>query len=228
MYTACYRDLAAVISNSPLLKYPITRVNTMAHQRVMEEVMRYHPILPVRFCTVAESKNGVSPEKRIEEHVLKKRYGEFQELLAVMADKVELGVKALWKNMVRIFQEIVEENEEIKRLKKEIAAMPPPQAHSKRIALGRKVKAALEAKKGKEERKILGPLKRLSVDCVKGRSVGDRMIANYAYLVETDREKEFDDQVAPIAERSNGRVELRYVGPVPPCNFVEIEVTWED
>ena len=50
----CYRDIGAVISSSPVMKYPVSRANTIAHQKVMEEAMKYYPLLPVRFGTVGE------------------------------------------------------------------------------------------------------------------------------------------------------------------------------
>jgi len=35
-------------------KYSVSRVNTMAHQKVMEAVMKQYAMLPVRFGTVGE------------------------------------------------------------------------------------------------------------------------------------------------------------------------------
>ncbi|MFH1630590.1 MAG: GvpL/GvpF family gas vesicle protein, partial [Pseudomonadota bacterium] len=48
VFMVCYKDIGAVISPSPIVKYPVTRANTMAHQKVMEEAMKYYAMLPVR------------------------------------------------------------------------------------------------------------------------------------------------------------------------------------
>ena len=106
VYTVCYKDIGAVISNSPITQYSVTRANTMAHQKVMEKVMKQYPMLPVRFGTVAEEIDLVR------EKVLKTRYGELNDSLKYMSDKAELGLKAIWPDIKLIFQEIVEKNKE--------------------------------------------------------------------------------------------------------------------
>ena len=228
VYTLCYKDIAAIVSDSPLTKYPISRENTLAHQRVMEEVMKYHTILPVKFGTIAETKNGIPPEEKTRERVLKGRYQELQGLLEQMNNKVELGVKALWTDMKVIFEEIVDENKEIKRLRNWIAARPTSQTRDAKIDLGEMVQSALEKKKSREEKVILDASKKISVDHRTNRVFGDKMILNAAFLVETDRkEKEFDNLINELSIKHEGRIKFKYVGPVPPCNFVELIITWE-
>ncbi|MDI6892488.1 MAG: GvpL/GvpF family gas vesicle protein [Actinomycetota bacterium] len=227
VYTVCYRDLAAVISDSPIIKYSICRENTLAHQVVMEKVMKDCTILPVRFGTIAEGKDGVAPEERIKEKVLKERYEEFKDLLKKMDGKIELGVKALWANMGTIFDEIVEENKGVKRLKQKIlAAKLPAQTRADTVAVGEMVKSALEAKKDKKGKEILDALKKFSVDFRTNKVFGDKMVMNAAFLVDKAREKQFDEEINKLEARYDGRIKFKYVGPIPPCNFVEIVVTW--
>lgn len=227
VHTVCYRDLAAVISGSPIIKYSICRENTLAHQVVMEKVMRDCTVLPVRFGTIAEGKDGVAPEERIREKVLKERHGEFKDLLKKLDNKVELGVKALWTSMEVVFGEIVEENKQIKRLKQKIlAAKSSTQTHADTVAIGEMVKSALEAKKDKEGKEILDALKKFSVDFRTNKTFGDKMVMNAAFLVDKVQEKQFDEEIDKLEARYGGRIKFKYVGPVPPCNFVEIVVTW--
>lgn len=226
VYTVCYGDLGAVISNSPIIiRYPISRKNTLAHQLVMEKVMKDHTTLPVRFGTIAEGDDKATPEERIRQKVLKERYAEFDDLLGKMNGKVELGVKALWKDMDMIFEEILEEKPKIKRLRDKWLDKPLTQDEA--IAIGEMVKSALEAKKAKEANEILSPLKEISCDFRVNETHGDSMITNSAFLVEVEREKEFDDMINELDARYGERIKFRYVGPVPPCNFVEIVVIWD-
>jgi len=228
VYTLTYQNLAAIISHSPITQYAISRENTLTHQRVMEEVMKYYPILPVKFGTVAQTKNGLSPEENIKEKVLKGRYQELQALLEQIDGKVELGVKVLWTNMKVIFGEIVEENPEIRRLRNHIAKRRGSQARDRKIQLGEMVRSALENKKIRERKTILGALKKLSVDHRINRVFGDQMVLNAAFLVEAARkEKDFDAAVNQLSTRDQGRTKFKYVGPTPPCNFVELTISWE-
>ena len=210
-----YRDLSAVISNAPLGKYVVSKENLLAHERVIEQAMKEFTVLPVRFCTVAANAEEIR-------RLLERRYLELKHFLRDMDGKVELGVKALWRNMELIFQEIVDENRGIKRLKAEIAEKPARQMHAQRIAIGQMVQAALEAKKNREGEELLGGLKRLSVDYRLNRTIGDKMLLNAAFLVDRNREREFDDLMEQLELRQRERIKFVYVGPVPPYNFVNL------
>jgi hypothetical protein len=52
------------------------------------------------------------------------------------------------------------------------------------------------------------------------------MVLNRAFLVPRAAEAAFDAAVARIAERFGDRLEFRYVGPVPPFNFVSLRADW--
>ncbi|MCG2675920.1 GvpL/GvpF family gas vesicle protein [bacterium] len=222
-YTIPYRDIAAVVSNTKETRYDISRKNTIAHEKVIEEVMKDYTVLPVRFCTIANPEQT----REIKEKVLEKRYLEFKDLLKEMEDKVELGVKALWNNIEKIFQEIAEENAKIKDLKRRIVSEPPDKTRSERIEVGEMVKDALEKKKEREGKRILNALKGLSVDFRDNKLHGDKMILNAAFLAEKARQKEFDDRMNELEKEYGERIKFKYVGLVPPFNFVEIVVTWE-
>lgn len=213
--TIAYRDLSAVMSNAPLRKYEVSKENLLTHERVLERVMNEHTLLPVRYCTVAQNAEEIR-------QLLERRYQELQHLLRDLDGKVELGVKAFWRQIDLIFQEIVDENEEIKRLKTEIARKPSRQAHAQRIAIGQTVQAALEAKKEREGEQIFRVLRRLAAEHRVNATVSDRMFLNAAFLVDRAREKEFDDQMERLSLRYRERVKFAYVGPVPPYNFVNI------
>ncbi|MDI6892483.1 MAG: GvpL/GvpF family gas vesicle protein [Actinomycetota bacterium] len=217
--TVGYQDIGAVISNSPMTKYVISRENMTAHEKVIEEVMKDYTVLPVRFCTIATSAEEVRS-------LLRKRYLEFKNLLKDMDNKVELGVKVLWTNIDAIFQEIVGEHGEIKRLKEKIADKSPEKTYAQRIKIGERVKNALETKKEKEGREILDVLKKSSIDFRTNQLVGDRMIINAAFLVDKGWEKEFDNKVDELTVKYDERVKFKYVGPAPPFNFVNIVVKW--
>jgi hypothetical protein len=152
VYTVVHDGLGAVVSDSPVMQYPVTRANTMAHQRVMETVMKQYPMLPVRFGTVGE---GLEP---ILEKLLKERHGELTETLAYIHGKIELGIKAIWKDMKPVFEEIVSQNKEISRLRARLLKRRGG-AQRDQVRLGEMVKNALEDWKEQKEQSILTPFK---------------------------------------------------------------------
>ena len=209
-------DVAAIVSRCNAENYAITRSNTLAHQRVMEEAMQHWPILPVRFNTIAEERD------QIVEKLLTPRYEEFCELLDLMRGKSELGLKAVWTDMEAVFQGIVDENPDIKRARSSSRST----SRSEAVRVGEMVKNALQDKKEREAGQILRRFDGLWHDRRVNDIFGDSMILNAAFLVEDGLQEEFDRCVGTLDAEMKERVRFKYVGPVPPCNFVEIVVTW--
>lgn len=221
VYTIHYDGLDAVVSSSPIVKYPVSREHTIAHQKVLEEVMKNFTLLPVRFCTIAEK------EEDIKRKVLKARSAEFENLLSEMKDKVELGVRAFWTNMQEVFAEIVAENQVITQLKTRVEQEKSEQkAYAGKIKIGEMIKAALEEKKKREQEALMKALENLAEDFRQNRVLGDRNILNTAFLVKKEREKDFDQKINELEKQLGERTRLKYFGPVPPYNFVEVIVRW--
>ena len=59
VYTISLDNIGAVVSVSPIKRYSVARENLMAHERVIEEVMKTHTVLPVRFATITESEEKI-------------------------------------------------------------------------------------------------------------------------------------------------------------------------
>ena len=215
--TIAYRDLGAVVSSIPMTKYVVSKENMISHEKVIEAVMKDHTLLPVRFYTVAPNAEEIRS-------LLRRRYLEFKKLLRELDNKVELGLKAFWRDMNAIFQEIAKENEEIKESRAKTTSCSTKKIDQDKGALGKMLKVALEHKKAKEKEALLKPLRQLSSDSCLNMTYGDDMLLNVAFLVDRVREKEFDGEVEELAARYNGRIEFKYVGPVPPYSFVNIVV----
>ena len=215
--TIAYREFSAVVSSVPMTKYVVSKETMVAHERVIEIVMRDYTVLPVRFCTVAPNAEEIRS-------LLRRRYLEFKKLLRELDNKVELGLKALWKDMAAIFNQIVEQNEEIKAVRDKAMAHSTEKASQGKRAVSKMVMLVLEDKKAKETEVLLHPLGQTSSDFCLNRTYGDDMLMNAAFLVDRAREKEFDSAVEKLASQCGDRIEFKYVGPAPPYSFVNIVV----
>lgn len=219
VFTQCYQDVGAVVSSSPVIQYPVTRANTLAHQQILERVMIDHSLLPVRFGTIADDAD------QIRNKVLIARYAEIRDRLAYVSDKIELGLKVLWIDKSELFREIVNENKEIRRIRDRLAEKKST-AQRDQITLGEIVKKALDHKRKKTEKSILSSLLPLCVDHRENPVFGDQMLTNSAFLIFKHRESAFDQAVNGLAEAHAAQLKFKYVGPVPPCNFVEMSIVW--
>ena len=59
VYTANYQDIAAVVSKTSVYIFDPTRENALAHEHVIETVMKTHTIIPMSFGTVFRTDNDI-------------------------------------------------------------------------------------------------------------------------------------------------------------------------
>lgn len=215
VYTVSYKDLSCIISNSPLRKYPVNRENCLAHQKVLEKVMEEYTSLPVRYGVIAENSDLIT------EKLLKEYYEILTEQLDRIKGKTELGLKVIWNEMQVIYQELISENEELRKFRDVIRETA---THDQKIRLGKMVEEALQAKKENEQKIILTPLRELASDSKDNFLMGEWMVINSVFLVDESKIEEFDRQVSQLAEKHSGRSKFKYFGPVPPYNFVNVPV----
>ncbi|MBU1340507.1 MAG: GvpL/GvpF family gas vesicle protein [Proteobacteria bacterium] len=212
--TLNYNGISAVISDTPMSKYVINRENLTAHEMVIEQVMKDYTVLPVRFCTIASNLEEIRS-------LLRRRYHEFKRLFREMDNKIEMGLKVSWKQMEAIYGEISSVSPLIKKLKSNIAGLDA----KNKIEVGKQVQKALAEKKEDDGQMITRRFKCISVDIKQNKIIGDAMLLNLACLIDRTHEKEFDNTVNDLAAKYENRFLFKYVGPIPPFNFVNIVVT---
>jgi hypothetical protein len=219
VYTVHHKDLAAVVSDTPIVIYDPTRENVLAHEFVNETVMREFTLIPMSFGTVFRSEKDVSA-------LLSSTYNAFTEVLDKMQDKIEFGLKILW-DRDKVVANLEQENDEIRRLKDEITRNAASSTYFARMQLGRLVEAAMEEASNRYVADVHDALKNCSVASRSNKVIGDRMILNAAFLVDRNDEKTFDERVKEISRKYEELLTFKYTGPWPPYNFVNIKLKLE-
>ena len=219
VYTVAFHDLAAVVSDTPIVIYDPTRENVLAHEFVNETVMKEHTVIPMSFGTVFRSEDDVT-------ELLRSTYQAFSDVLYKMQDKIEFGLKVLW-DREKVIANIERENDEIRRLKDEITRNAASSTYFARMQLGRLVEAAMEEASNRYVTDIHEQLKDVSVASRSNKVIGDRMILNAAFLVDRKDEKQFDEKVKAISLQYEDLLTFKYTGPWPPYNFVNIKLKLE-
>ncbi len=217
VHTVHYKDIAAVVSDTPIEVHDPTRENVLAHERVNETVMRKHTVIPMSFGTVFKTSDDII-------ELLRSAYDAFHDVLDKMQDKLEFGLKVLWDRDVMV-REIERQDEDVRRLKQEISASKGS-TYFARMQYGRLVDAALQAHSEKYVAEIFEALRDVAVASRANKPIGDKMIMNAAFLVSRDKEAAFDAQVKEIGARFD-KLTFKYTGPWPPYNFVNIRLKLE-
>ena len=217
VHTVHYRDIAAIVSNTPMVVLDPTRDNVLAHQRVNETVMQDHTVIPMSYGTVFKTDDDIM-------ELLRSAYDAFTDVLNKMQDKFEFGLKVLW-DRDQIIHEIESEDEDIRRLKGEISTQKGS-TYFARMQYGRLIDAALQAKSERYVTEIFEALRNVSVASRSNKPIGDRMIMNAAFLVARSLEQAFDSRVKDIGQRYE-KLTFKFTGPWPPYNFVNIRLKLE-
>jgi hypothetical protein len=219
VHTVNYQDIAAVVSKTPLAIFDPTRGNALAHEHVIETVMKNYTIIPMSFGTVFRTENDIR-------EVLKSIYPSLKDVLNQMAGKLEFGLKVNWERD-EIIEELKQQDEEIRQFHREIVPKQLQSTYFARMQLGRMIDKALSERATTYVREIYEGLRGVCVASRDNKPIGDKMIMNAAFLVEREREGEFDDMVNKIARRYGKRLKFKYTGPWPPYNFVNIRLKFE-
>ena len=219
VYVVTHGDIAAVVSRTPVFIFDPTRENALAHEHVIETVMKTHTIIPMSFGTVFRTDDDIR-------EVLRSIYGSVKDVLKQMAGKVEFGLKVTW-DRDHIVDELQREHEEIRRFHQEITRKHLQSTYFARMQLGRMIDKALEERSVEYVRVIYETLRAICVASRDNKPIGDKMIMNAAFLLEREREAEFDAAVNRIAKKFGDRLNFKYTGPWPPYNFVNIRLKLE-
>jgi hypothetical protein len=217
VHTVSYKDIAAVVSDTPLEVYDPTRENVLAHERVNEAVMRDYTVIPMSFSTVFKTSEDIV-------ELLRSAYDAFRDVLVKMQNKLEFGLKVLWEPET-VIREIEKEDENLRLLRQEISNQKGS-TYFARMQYGRLVDSLLQEQSEKLVAEIFDTLGGVSVASRTNKPIGDKMILNAAFLVARDREADFDAKVKEIDARYENLI-LKYTGPWPPYNFVNIRLKLE-
>ncbi len=219
VFAVHYGDVAAVVSRTPVFIFDPTRDNALAHEHVVETVMKNHTIVPMAFGTVFRTEEDIK-------EVLKSIYSSLKDVLRQMTGKQEFGLKVTW-DRDRIIEELKREHEEIRRFHQELTRKHLQSTYFARMQLGRMIDKALMELAAKYVRDIYDGLRNVCVASKDNKPIGDKMILNASFLIEKERENEFDAAVTRVAQKFGERLNFRYTGPWPPYNFVNIRLKLE-
>ncbi|EFO79421.1 Gas vesicle synthesis GvpLGvpF [Oscillochloris trichoides DG-6] len=219
VYTIPYRDVAAVVSDSPCEEYESSRRNMLAHTRVLEAVMQQYTVLPISFGMVAPDTATICDQ------MLARSYDDLVSQLNDLDGRIELGLKVFWTDE-QFFREIADEEPAIRELRDSIVGKPAERTYYERIRLGEMVEAAIAQRRDADSERILSTLRPLAQALITQPILTDRMVVNAAFLLKREDEARFDAAVRDLDAQFGTRMLFKCVGPVPPYNFVNLTMSW--
>lgn len=208
-------DLAALVSDAPRVPVKANRRNLLAHSQVLQQIVDGGCVLPMQFGVVMPGRAAVEAEL----------LGAHADWLGEQLDRfepyVELDLRALCTEEV-LLRAVVAERPDIAELREAIKGRPENATYFERVRLGELVAQAATAKREAAAARITGALEPLAAATELGDALHEQMLANVAFLVDRHRVADFDAAVNKLGDELGEEVRLRYVGPLPPHNFVDL------
>lgn len=216
VFTVNYQDLAFVVSNCSDKSYYPTRKNALAHEFVIATLMKEYPVIPMSFGMVCTNEQQIF-------NVLKKNHQVFKSTLEFLRNRVEVGLKVWWEKD-KFDKDIFEFDPRLLAMKEEIEVKPEDRGYFETIEFGKLVEQTANHLRKKYHDLIFRPLERIAVAGKVNSISSEFMVLNAAFLVEKEKEQEFDQIVNDIYLQYRERMNFKYTGPWPPYNFTNIHI----
>jgi len=189
-----------------------------AHWRVLDEVVRDVTVLPVRFGTV------MAGDDAVREELLAANSERLGALLAELDGKVQLTLKGEYHEQ-RLLGEVVRASPEVARLRERIRGQPEAAGYYDRIRLGELVATEVAKQRERDTALALELLGPHAVDSREETPSGPDAAFSLAFLVERGGQERFTEAVRRLAAELSERAEIRYIGPLPPYSFADLELS---
>ncbi len=213
--------LAAVVGTAPPIDFrALSREDAvrylLAHQRVVESVMRTSAALPVKFGTTLPDEAAVTS-------MLMRGAAVLAAPLIELSQHVQIELIVSW-SIDDILREVAAEDAVV-RLKAQIAAQAAGATSEQRLAIGKFVKDSIDRRRETCRSRIVATVRSVAADLVENSLMDDRMVANLALLLAKDASDALDRRLAELDEEFGKRLNFRCIGPLPPYSFATVEVS---
>lgn len=230
-----YRNIEAVVGRVPLQDFTEPQLgkhlenkqwlkeNVLAHEQMVEEVMRRAPpIVPFKFGTIFRSRGNLTA-------MLKDQYSRFNLLLKRFRGRQEWGVK-LFSHTALLTHAIKRADPELMQITQKMKGQPSGKKYFFEKEFEAQLKEKVEASQHARADDLVRQLSPLYEQCIHNQVLPqaltgreDEMILNVAVLVKEKREAAVRQCIA-LWDRSHRKEGLlaELTGPWPPYNFTKL------
>lgn len=181
------------------------------HAEVIEEALRHTTVVPMGFGVVFPDDDAVVAD------LLGPREADLLALLTRLEGRIEVRVRGYYDED-SVLAEVVTEDP---RLQAAATGL------NERIRLGERIAEALEVKREADAQHLLRRLEPFALDTARRPPATEMTVIDAAFLVDRDGLERFDAAVGALGGEIAERVRLKYVGPLPPATFVDLELPAE-
>jgi hypothetical protein len=212
-------NVAALVSTIDLPEIMPTRRHMLAHTKVLEAAMANGPVLPMRFGIIV-------PNPAMLLRVIGFRNQELRARLDEIDGRIEVALKASWDEQF-MWRQLASAHPHLAVDGRAMMSRGEQQTYYDRIELGRAIGAALEEKRAAARLQLLQTVTPFAIQVKELTPIDDAMFAHFALLVEKTSEPALYRTVESLEQSNDSGLKFRYVAPIPPYNFVNVMLDWD-
>ncbi|GAA0380707.1 GvpL/GvpF family gas vesicle protein [Microbispora corallina] len=206
-------EIAALISDVDVDR-PLGRAQDLvAHEQLLDAAAAEVPVLPLRFGAVVTTADAVVEE------LLAPHHDQFAAALKEIEGRTQYVLKARYLERP-VLMEVLSENPEAGHLRDRIRDLPEDATRNERIRLGEIITYAISAKREADSQDVVDRFASCTAAAVVREPTHERDAAHVAFLVEDERQADFDRCVEDLRRDWADRAEIRLLGPMAPYDFV--------
>lgn len=215
VYTINHQDLAAVVSDMKGGEIDPTRRNLLAHTQVQEFLLNEYTLLPMSFGVIIKSRETINK-------ILAENYLSFKHELKRLSGKIEMEIKVYWNK--EAIKKDMEKDLKYHQISNKMANVSAAVKKDLLIEIGQMVEAVVLKWQNEIGRDIYDSLASIAVDACTNKSNEITNLLNASFLIQKSMESEFRDKVYLLDEKYENKIDIKYIGPLPPYNFLQVEL----
>ena len=220
IYTVHYKDAAMVVTRAPMKIYHPSKENLMMHQELLSRVMEtMDTVVPISFGNLFQTEEDVIA-------LAESLYPQLLKIFPQIKGKIEVGLKVVGKK--DWLEKNIMQNDDVMKKKQVVRSKSEAAGYFDRIQLGEMAKNFFQSLQNEIKSEIHDSLVPLAEANEINDPIGEKMLLNAAYLIDRDKEAEFDEHVNKLHDRWQDKVEFKYTGPWPAYNFINIKLKIEE
>lgn len=206
-------QIAAMVSEVRTDRPLGTPQDLMAHQRLLDAAVAVAPVLPLRFGAVLTDREEVAEE------LLGAHHDEFHAALEELQGVAEYVVKGRYDEST-VLAEVLVENPEADRLRREIKGKPEELTRDLRMTLGEMINQAITGKREQDTQSVVEALDRYAKSSTVRDPAHEMDAVHVALLVDTELQGDLEHAVEELSRGWEGRIKLQLLGPLAAYDFV--------
>ncbi len=221
IYTINHQDIACVVSRLPFKDYTSIFKETLLkelvnHQKVIEEIMSNHTVIPVKFGTFIDNDDNVRLS-------LSKGYRIINDIFNKMSDMIEMNVIVKWNNFNSVLTEIGHEKD-ILDAKQNLINKAENVTIEDKIKLGIMVQDFVNKRIKEYTLRIETSLDEIVESSKSQIPEDDKTIGNFAFLINKNKFEDFNKKIEELNCEFNEQLNFKIIGPLPTYNFYAFEI----